>query len=51
MVNCHNILYLASDVSPFAKTGGLGDVTSALPREPKDAGYEIRVFMTGFFTL
>ncbi|MEE9171163.1 MAG: glycogen/starch synthase [bacterium] len=51
MANCYNIFYLASDVSPFAKTGGLADVTSALPREAKDAGYEIRVFMSGFFTL
>ena len=26
------ILLVASEASPFAKTGGLGDVTGALPR-------------------
>ena len=40
-----NILYVASEVAPFAKTGGLADVSAALPRYLKRAGHDIRVFM------
>jgi starch synthase len=39
------ILYIASEVSPFAKTGGLADVAESLPKALKEAGHEIRVFM------
>lgn len=27
-----NVLHVASEVAPFSKTGGLGDVLAALPR-------------------
>lgn len=39
------ILYLAPEVSPFAKTGGLADVASDFPGSLKDMGHEVRVIM------
>jgi len=39
------ILYLASEVAPFAKSGGLADVTGALPKALKTANQEIRIMM------
>ncbi len=40
-----NILFLSSEVDPFAKTGGLADVSSALPHAIKELGHEIRIMM------
>ena len=40
-----NILYVVSEVSPFAKTGGLADVALALPLSIKNLGHDIRVFV------
>ncbi len=37
------VLMVASEVSPFAKSGGLGDVTGSLPKALKDKGVEICV--------
>lgn len=39
------ILYAASEVAPFIKTGGLADVAGSLPLEIKKAGHDIRVVM------
>ncbi|MFA5876090.1 MAG: glycogen synthase GlgA [Candidatus Margulisiibacteriota bacterium] len=39
------ILYAASEVVPFAKTGGLADVAGALPKALADLGHEIKVFL------
>lgn len=39
------ILYVASEVAPFAKTGGLADVAGALPRAMKKRGHDARVIM------
>lgn len=39
------ILYLASEVVPFAKTGGLADVAGALPKALGEIGHDVRVFM------
>jgi starch synthase len=39
------ILMALSEVAPFAKTGGLADVGSALPKALKDLGHDIRVIM------
>ncbi len=44
------ILYAASEVAPFAKTGGLGDVAGALPVELKRLGHDIRVVMPCYRT-
>lgn len=35
------ILYAASEVAPFAKTGGLADVSAALPRHLARRGHEV----------
>jgi starch synthase len=40
-----NVLFLSSEVAPFAKTGGLGDVSAALPRALHARGHDVRVFM------
>ena len=40
-----NILFASSEVDPFAKTGGLADVCSTLPKAIKDLGHEIRIMM------
>lgn len=40
-----NILFVSSEVNPFAKTGGLADVSSALPKAIKEQGHEIRIMM------
>ncbi|MBU0672950.1 MAG: glycogen synthase [Candidatus Margulisbacteria bacterium] len=39
------ILFVASEVVPFAKTGGLADVAGALPKAIKKLGHDIRIFM------
>lgn len=39
------ILYLASEVAPFAKAGGLADVTGALPKALKGLNQEIRLML------
>ncbi|MFN0158950.1 MAG: glycogen synthase GlgA [Bacteroidota bacterium] len=40
-----NVLFLSSEVEPFAKTGGLADVSGALPQVIKQLGHEVRVMM------
>src|SRR3970040_236058 len=40
-----NILFVSSEVDPFAKTGGLADVSSSLPKAIKELGHEIRIMM------
>jgi starch synthase len=39
------VAFCSSEVFPFAKTGGLGDVSAALPGELARAGLEVKVFM------
>jgi starch synthase len=39
------ILIAASEVVPFAKTGGLADVTGALPKALRALGHDVRVVM------
>ncbi len=39
------ILYLSSEVAPFAKTGGLADVAGALPVALQQRGHEVAVMM------
>lgn len=40
-----NILFAAAECAPFFKTGGLGDVAEALPKELKKKGLDIRVVL------
>lgn len=37
------VLIVASEVSPYAKSGGLGDVAGSLPKALKKAGVDVRV--------
>ncbi|HXI12522.1 MAG TPA: glycogen synthase GlgA [Thermoanaerobaculia bacterium] len=39
-----NIVFVSSEVSPFAKTGGLGDVCGALPRALERLGHQVTIF-------
>jgi len=40
-----NIVWLSSEVYPFAKTGGLADVSSALPEALAKNGHQVSVIM------
>ena len=40
-----NILFASPEAHPFAKTGGLGDVSSALPLALKQQGHDVRVIL------
>jgi len=37
----HKVLFIASEMYPFSKTGGLGDVMGALPKELKRQGVNV----------
>lgn len=39
------ILLVASEVTPFAKTGGLADVAAALPKALRRLGHDVRIIM------
>ncbi len=39
------ICFIASEVAPLAKTGGLADVAGALPRYLHEQGHDVRIFM------
>ncbi len=39
------VLFVASEVTPFAKSGGLGDVSAALPRALRGRGHDVRIVM------
>ena len=45
------ILYIASEITPFAKTGGLADVGQALPKAVKALGHDIRTVMPKYLSL
>lgn len=45
------ILFVAPEVAPFARTGGLGEVTGALPRALAALGHEVRVVMPLYQTV
>ncbi len=45
------ILFVSSEIEPFAKTGGLADVSSALPQMIKEHGHDIRVMMPRYGTI
>ena len=39
------ILIASSEVYPYAKTGGLADITGSLPKALKQLGHDVRVIM------
>jgi starch synthase len=42
------VVFVASEAVPFAKTGGLGDVLGALPRAIEREGHSVAVFLPGY---
>jgi len=46
-----NILFVASEMAPFAKTGGLADVMAALPAYLQRAGHDVRVVLPLYDTI
>ncbi len=42
------LLYLTSEMAPFAKTGGLADVLGALPAQMQKLGHDVRVFLPAY---
>ncbi|MDA3863130.1 MAG: glycogen synthase GlgA [Deltaproteobacteria bacterium] len=45
------ILFVSSEVRPYAMCGGLGDVSGSLPVYLADRGHDIRVLMPGYGTI
>ncbi|CAB1067932.1 Glycogen synthase, ADP-glucose transglucosylase (EC [Olavius algarvensis Delta 1 endosymbiont] len=45
------ILYVSSEITPFAKTGGLADVAQALPGALKALGHDIRTVMPKYLSV
>lgn len=50
-MNKLNILFAASEVVPFAKSGGLADVAGALPKALKELGHDIRIVMPRYYII
>jgi len=40
-----NVLFVSAEVAPFAKAGGLGDVSASLPRHLHALGHDVRTFL------
>ena len=40
-----SILFVTSEMAPWVKTGGLGDVSAALPAALRNAGQDVRVLL------
>src|SRR5512142_2103979 len=45
------ILFVASEVAPWSKTGGLGDVAGALPRALAARGHAVSVVSPRYYTI
>lgn len=46
-----NVLFVAAEGDPFAKTGGLGDVVGSLPRALRELGIDARVLIPHYGTI
>ena len=46
-----NVLFVAAEAAPFAKTGGLGDVVGSLPKELRRQGVDARVLLPHYGTI
>lgn len=45
------IAYLSSEISPYAKTGGLGEVSAALPKALAARGHDVTCFLPRYGTI
>lgn len=45
------VLFVSSEVSPYAKSGGLGDVAGSLPKALKNMGVDVRVVFPKYKTI
>ena len=45
------VLFLSSEVAPFAKTGGLADVAGSLPKALGGLGHDVRVTMPAYASI
>lgn len=50
-MNGMKILLAASEVVPFAKSGGLADVSGALPKALRQMGHDVRVVMPRYYII
>ena len=46
-----SILFVSSEVVPFAKTGGLADVSGALPQVIREMGHDIRIIIPKYLAV
>ena len=46
-----NVLFVASELAPFDKTGGLADVMAALPKYLQRAGHDVRIVIPLYDTI
>ena len=46
-----NVLFVSSEVTPFAKTGGLADVSGALPKALTKLGDNVKVVMPRYYRI
>lgn len=44
----YKILFVSSELHPFAKTGGLGDVANSLPKALKELSQDIRILIPAY---
>ncbi|HMM72509.1 MAG TPA: glycogen/starch synthase, partial [Rhodocyclaceae bacterium] len=42
------VLFVCSEIAPWVKTGGLGDVAAALPPALAELGVEVRLLLPGY---
>ncbi|MEK7843420.1 MAG: glycogen/starch synthase, partial [Pseudomonadota bacterium] len=43
-----SVLFITSEVHPLSKTGGLGDVSAALPAALRQLGVDVRLLIPGY---
>jgi starch synthase len=48
MKNKFKIFFVSPEVAPFAKTGGLAEVSGALPKMLKERGHDVRMMMPNY---
>ncbi len=51
MENIKKILMIASEAHPFAKSGGLADVVSALSKSLTDQGHDVKIILPRYYSI